>query len=143
MTVFFMLALPVTTVTKLDTILATAPKMKVTKETTMVVTIPTKVVKDSTMHCEKSKTKSHVFYTLFQDCIEQWIFNSSKTPSMADSCTRPGLSYFEQPPDLHESISVAIAADQTNNCFSFTKEDCRGMEPTTMIKQAPHQLMRR
>ena len=65
----------------------------------------------STLHNKTSKSKSHVFYTFFQDCIEQWLLNGPEIPSMDDPCT-PGLSYFGQPPDLQDAISVAIA-DQT------------------------------
>ena len=65
----------------------------------------------STMFNTKSKTTPHVFFTILQDCVDQWILNGPEPPSMADSST-PGLSYSEQSPDLQESISIAIA-DQT------------------------------
>jgi hypothetical protein len=66
----------------------------------------------SRMEGKKTGKRRHVFFTFFQDCIEQWMFQGPELPSMHSPYT-PGLSYFNQPMDLQEALSTAIG-DQTS-----------------------------
>ena len=61
-----------------------------------------------TTFTESTKTPYHPFNVVLLDCIDQWLLNSSKLPSM-DYPSTPTLTYSNFPPSTQEAISTAMA----------------------------------